>query len=94
MNEILLSGISALFGGIVTYIFSKLDQRKKDKKEKAKILEDLRRNRPEFTVVNMDNHFEYPGYKTKTRTCNLEVYVATIEDMRLVKKTSMQNMID
>jgi hypothetical protein len=83
-NEIIIAIISAIFGGVITYITSLILEKRKEKredrieahKERKLIFE----NRPELEIVDYKDYIKRTGYGTKQK-CDVNVIVARIENV-------------
>jgi hypothetical protein len=73
-----------LIKNLISLIFGGIKGRKHDKKEKNIQTEVDRKNRPEFQVINMKDHFQRPGYTATNNTCDIEAIVVTIQNVKIV----------
>lgn len=80
-KEIIIAVISALAGGFITYLFDRLKERKKDKRDAIAKLDEERKNRPEFLITEMKDSFNRPGTCIDSQPCDTEIFVAGIKNV-------------
>ncbi len=78
--------IGSVVGGVVKYLFDRISERKKDKKEKITKLNEQRKERPEFVITEMKDYFNRPGTCINSNSCDLEVFVANIKNVNVSDK--------
>ncbi|SHJ79978.1 hypothetical protein SAMN02745751_03403 [Dethiosulfatibacter aminovorans DSM 17477] len=81
LNEIIIASISALVGGIITYFFYLKKESRREKKEKLLKKEEQRKKRPEFRIESMKDSFNRPGTCIDSQPCDMEIFVAKIENV-------------
>lgn len=83
MREVVIATISAIIGGIVTLVIDRINERRKEKKEKIKKIEEYRKNRPEFKIIEMHDYFDKPGEYIDGRKCDLSLFVIPIDGIEI-----------
>ena len=79
MKEIIIAIVSAFAGGLINFIFERLKDRKDNKREKIKQMEQEKKDRPEYKIIEMRDYFDKPGININEKTCDMEVFLLPIE---------------
>ena len=86
-EEIIIAAVSALIGGLVTYLFTILSDKRKEKREdrleEKKQNREAFQNRPEMTIVEYKDYISRVGYGVK-QPANIDVFVAHISKTSIV----------
>lgn len=83
INEILVAIPSAIIGGFITLIFERRKERRQDKKELEAKKEELHRNRPELSIIEMKDYFSRPGVCITSQPCDLEAFIAPFKKVEI-----------
>lgn len=81
IEKITIAAISAITGGFIGYLFDRLKEMKKNKKEALNKIEEQRKARPEFVIIDMKDFFDYPGEFIDNSPCDIEIFVAGINNV-------------
>lgn len=77
--------VKLIIGGIITYLFQKKKDRKRDKKEEIAKLEERHKNRPEFVITEMKDFVNYSDTDCNAKTSDIEVFVAHIKKISVIR---------
>lgn len=88
-NEIIIAIISAVAGGIVTFLTTLALERRKEKRddrlESKKLQREAFQNRPEMQIVDFKDYIVRTGYGVKQK-CDIELLVAHIKNVTVEGK--------
>lgn len=73
---IVIAVITALLGGIVAYMSDR-------KKVMLTKIEEQRKNRPEFSIISMNDSLSDPGAYIDSQPCDMEIYVTSIKNVNV-----------
>lgn len=80
IQNILISVIGAIIGGLITLLIEHYKEKHKNKIEFSRKMEEAFKNRPEIEIVNYKNYFSRVGYGIKQKT-DIEAFVAPIKNI-------------
>ena len=85
-KEIIIAVVSALIGGFITFLFSVLLEKRKEKREDSleskKQQREAFQNRPEMQIVDYKDYISRVGYGIK-QNCDINVFVAHIANVSI-----------
>lgn len=85
-KEIIIAVVSALIGGFITFLFSVLLEKRKEKREDSleakKHQREAFQNRPEMQIVDYKDYISRVGYGIK-QNCDINVFVAHIANVSI-----------
>lgn len=82
-NVTAIAEISAIIGGLIKYLLDRLNERRKNKKERLFKLEEQHKDRPEFVITSMKDYLSRPGICINSQPCDLEVFVAYFDKVNI-----------
>ena len=78
VGEIIIAVVSAVISSVVTWIFTRRQEARTERRQNAIVQREIFENRPEMSIVEYKDYLSRPGYGIKQK-CDIELFVAQID---------------